>query len=616
MSVIWDLTVFARTLLTYNDSPHTDGLRWRAEEGYHLIDSFHLAFGEYQFTSSSQSVQAMERGDDKRGSMLSGDVPVATLIWTCIADIAPKALRIALASVTDLDWLHDIPEHIMYRRKKWSGWSSRTGKDLRKDRQKGWTKPWPPSCVTIYTAVSSVSPMSDELFGVLADWVEASPLSRDYAQKLWEAGCFLEPSLCRRLVHAGASVDCEMWRDRRTALQVAAAFWEHDLIRILLDLGADPARCSPNSYTPLHWLFYPEEPINEEEETRITSNRQLRQSKMGQPRYQKSRIAASVKALARPLSAQMSAIDVPGSNGETPLMLAVKDSPTATKTLLDEGAEPGKRDFRGRTALAHFFLDGFNGRSISTLKHLLNAGADSQVSDSSGKTVLGYWARRVTSKAMSDLYAGSNSYNKAFHALASLGALSQRDSLVQELTNLNVPLVVASRLGNAQLCWALLDAGANPDKHGISASSPLGKNDGSEATDLEDLAWNPLMVALWAKAYVTAAILLAHGANVGFQIPRRKRTKYNKYSVRKVGLTPLHLAVGGNNRDNWNGTDVVLSSGGLSKGCAFGAAAHPHHPVAKQSGLEMLARRQKEDYQKFRAREYDVESSDVTTHLY
>lgn len=612
MSLARDPTIWARSTLTNNVRAHADGPRWQAEEGYAFIDAFHVAVGEYHLTSASRAVRAMERGDEDRALMLSTDVPVPTLIWTCITDGAPKALRTALAPVADLDWLHNVPEHLMYRRKRWRGWSSRTGKDLREQRQEGWKKPWPPACVAIHAAGTSSSPASEHLFGVLADWIEASPLASDYAQQLWEAGGFLVSPLCRRLVYAGASIHCEMWRDNRNALQIAAALWDHDLVVILLDLGADPARCSPNGYTALHWFLYPEPPFDDEEANRI------KPSKKRTPRYQKSRIAASVKALARPSSTQISAANVPCRNGQTPLMFAVTDSPTATETLLAEGAEPDRRDDRGRTALMHFFVGGFNGRPVSILKQLLHAGAHSQESDTSGKTVLGYWARRVTGTSMSSLYAGSNSYNKAFSVLASLGALSQRDVLIQELTSLNVPLVVASRLGNAQLCWALLDTGANPDKHGISTTSPLGRRDGSEASDLEDLAWNPVLVALSAKAYVTTAILLAYGADVCFQVPKRKRTKFNKYRIRKVGLTALHLGVGvgGTDHGNWNNTGIVLSSGGLSEGCAFGAAGRPSHPVSKRSPLEMLAKMQQENYAKVRARREDVESSDVTTRLH
>ncbi|OBR03081.1 ankyrin repeat domain-containing protein 29 [Colletotrichum higginsianum IMI 349063] len=314
-----------------------------------------------------------------------------------------------------------------------------------------------------------------------------------------------------------------MWRYRRTALQIAVALREHDLIQILLDLGADPISSSHNGYTALHWLLSPEE---------LIGDRETRQYDMRQPRYLKSRIAASVKALARPLSTQVSAVDIPCKNGKTPLMLAVMVSPTATRTLLDEGAEPNKRDVRGRTALMHFFQGGFSDRSTSILEHLLHAGADSRASNSSGRTVLGYWARCF------------NPYNKAFSVLASLGALAQRDALVQEMTSLNLPLVVASRLGNAQLCWALLDAGANSDKHGLAASSPLGATREIVADDLDDLMWDPVLHALRAKAYVTTAILLAYGANAFFQVPKLKRTMYNEYSVDRTGTTPLHLVAG------------------------------------------------------------------------
>ncbi|KAK1965503.1 ankyrin [Colletotrichum sublineola] len=60
------------------------------------------------------------------------------------------------------------------------------------------------------------------------------------------------------------------------------------------------------------------------------------------------------------------------------------------------------------------------------------------------------------------------------------------------------------------------------------------------------------MIALWAKAYVTAAILLTYGADVGFQVPERKRTKHNKCSFKFVGMTLLHLAVGGVSSDDWS----------------------------------------------------------------
>ncbi|TDZ32861.1 Ankyrin-1 [Colletotrichum spinosum] len=303
-------------------------------------------------------------------------------------------------------------------------------------------------------------------------------------------------------------------------------------------------------------------------------------------------------------------VDRPRSKGKTPLMLAVKCLATATETLLSEGADPDKGDDKGRTPLMHFFRGQLAGRSITILQLLLKSRADVRAADSSGKTVLGYWVNRITNNSLSNLYPGSNFYNKAFHELASLGALSESNVLVKELTSLDVPLVVAARLGNARLCWALLDTGADPDKHGITADSPLGWNSGSVSSNLEDLAWNPVMVALQAKAYVTAAILLAYGANLNFELPERRRARFNKFRIRISGLTPLHLAVGGNDRYSWSSTEIGLSSGGYSKGCSFAAVANPDYPVSKMSPMEMLAKRQNEDHAKYRAREFESESSD------
>ncbi|KAH9232421.1 hypothetical protein K456DRAFT_382969 [Colletotrichum gloeosporioides 23] len=585
-------------------TPKADGARWEADGGYELIDAFYMAFGEYEMISANQAVEALEQGDTERGSMLSAAVPVSTMVWTCITDISPNAFRTTMASVEDLNWLHNVPEHILYRRYRWNGWSSRTGKQLRDDRQKGWLKPWPPAAQTIYVASQHTSPTSTDLFDALADWIESSKSATALAQELWEAGGFLVPCMCSRLFRLGVDVDCKVWNDGKTALQIAATLWEHDLIQTLLNLGADPAVCSSNGYTALHWLIHPDTAFKQ-------LNEALRENPKHQPRHRKSRISASVKSLARSASTETSAIDVLCGNGKTPLMLAVRESPTATRALLDEGAKPDKRDGNGRTALMHYFLSGFNGRATSTLNYLLQAGSDSLAADSSGRTVLSYWARRVTNKQLSYLYPGTNSYNKAFHALATFCSLSERDVMVRELAKEVMPLVVAARLGNAQLCWALLEGGANPDKHGVPMKSQLSENSGSVSSDLEDLVWNPVLVALWTKAYVTTAILLAYGANVKFQVPTRKRTKWNRWRVKKSGITPLHLVVGGNDRYTWDGdSKLALSSGGQDEGCAFGAATNPDYPVTHRSAMEFLAKHQMDHWARHRARENAEASSD------
>lgn len=585
-----------------------DQPRWQAEEGCGLIDNFHFAFGEYEFTAASQAVLAIEHGEEERGSRLSEVVPMSTLVWTCITDDAPTALRKLLQPVHSLTWLHGVPGHIMYYRKKWSGGSTATGKDLRKERQKGWTKPWPPASVEMFKARAMGSSKAHDLFEVLADWIESSADPSDNAQQLWEMGGFFNASLCRRLVIAGAFVDCKLWKDERTALQIVASLWEHDLIQLLMELGADAGIHSSNDYNALYWFLNPDMAFPGEHLERFTWSRRHIQGQIGNPRHEKIRIAASVTALA-----QSSTVDAPLIDGTTPLMHAVRYSATATKTLLEKRANLESRDSKGRTALMHFFLGAFNGRSVRILKHLLDAGADSLAFNSENNTVLGYWSHTVLRKELSDIYAGSNSYNKAFHQLASAGPLSRRDILVQHLADLKVPLVVAARLGNAELCWALLESGVHPDKHGVPKGSPMGFNSGSEANDLEDLAWNPVLVALHAKAYVTTAVLFSYGADVGYQVPKRKRTKYNKYRLGNGLLTPLHLAVAVQGSEGWHArSPSILLSTGERQSCLFSAATHPDHPVKKKSPREMISKRQRKTNAKVRARVDDVPSSDVS----
>lgn len=260
----------------------------------------------------------------------------------------------------------------------------------------------------------------------------------------------------------------------------------------------------------------------------------------------------------------------------------------------------------------HFFVGAFDGRSVRILKHLLDAGADSLAFDSEKNTVLGYWAHALLRQRLSDFYAGPNSYSKAFHQLASAGPLSRRDILVQHLADLKIPLVVAARLGNAELCWALLESGVHPDKHGVSKGSPLRVNLGGVAFDLEEFAWNPVLVALHARAYVTTAVLFAYGADVGYQAPKRKRAKHLKHHLGNGLLTPLHLAAGvQDGKDRYSCSPSIFLSNGAHLGCSFRAATHPDHPVQKKSFREVV-KRQRERYAKLFATEYEVPSSDVS----
>lgn len=520
---------------------------------------------------------------------------------------APKAFREMMSLVEDLDWLYNIPEHIEYPR------------SVSSFSKKQWIRSWPPAVSAIYRVgvyylpdmvhlptdeyryrplepfpnagrffLDADKPLPDanELFEILADWVDDHPpsLARGLAQQLWEVGGFLIPSLCRRLVDSGAIVNCKMWDSQTTDLQVAAAFADHDVLKLLLDLGADPIQGSRSGYTALHFLFLHEnafraEPIH-----------------FPSGEYHQSRIVASIKTLAKHTEGDGSLVNIPDYHGTTPLMLAAEASPKAVKALLEAGAEVNRSDSEGRTALMYYFERISVGTAVSTvsiLKYLLHAGANSLAVDCSQKTVLWYWAQGITSRRLCDIQADFQYLNMTFHELVSIGALSQRDTLVDQFRGLDVPLAVASRLGNAQLCWALLDAGADPDGHGIPTDSPLYGDRVFRSKEIEVLEHNPVLLALEAKTYVTAAILLAYGAKVMMRTPTPptpKRTRYRsrRQCMSKAGITPLHMAVGGQEPRNWVDTGVQLPYRSYSDGCAFAPVAQTRLKSLDKSSSEVL----------------------------
>ena len=597
-------------LIIRYSSSQTDQPQWKATEGYDLIDKFHVASGEYEFTAASQAVVALEEGHEERGIALAERVPKSTLFWTCVTKNNQKALRKTLASVHDTKWLHEVPDHFVCSKAP-GNWNMISilgplGTRERKERHDNLIRRWPPASVVMFKAHKEHSSKTGNLFEVLADWIEASSHPSHNAQELWEAGGFFDPSLCSRLVGSGVSVDRKMWRDDRTALQCAAALWEHDLIQVLIGLGADPAIRASNGYNALHLFLIPEDTFPENDSSfpgMLTDP--MRRRMGGNPRFEKRRITASIKAFAR-----SSTVGAPLNDGITPLMLAARYSATATKDLLAEQADPAQRDEKGRTALMHIFVKGFNGRPVRILKYLLDSGADSLALDSRNRTVLGYWAYPLLRQDLRLLYPGSNSFNKAFHQLASNGPLSRRDVLIKQLASLKIPLVIAACLGNAELCWALMDSGAHPDEHGVPKDSPIGHDSGSLSMELEDIAWNPVMVALHSKAYTTAAIILAYGANVDFQTPKPKRTRYSKYRLATVGMTPLHIAIRGDSNYNSH-QSISLGRSGINT-CAFSVATHPDHLVSGVSGMEILAKSETQRLAELEDMDDNVPSSEVS----
>lgn len=530
------------------------------------------------------------------------------MIWTSIQENSPKSLQGALSDVQDIDWLHDIPEYMMYQRSAWSGWSSRTGEDLRSERQKGWAAPCPPAFAIIVRATTINR--DRRVFDVLANWVEASDDPKIFAQQLWDAGGFIEPLFCRRLVDMGISIDKWLWKEQRTALQIAAALWKHDTVDTLISLGADPGIQSADGRTALHWFLSGPEEIFKKVSDHFAPHIYAPSSSQRKEYRLKSRIASTVKALCRGQS-HHSGVTRPDSRGIFPLMHSSRSSATATKILLEEGAQVDQKDPWGRTAIMHYFCGEFEGRPSKILKHLLVAGADVLATDTSGHTVLQYWARQLSVMDLGSIYPGFNRFNKSFDILASTGALSNDSVLVQELRQLEIPLAAAVRLGNTKLCWSLLISGADPNKHGLTKKTRLAEGSGSQGMDLQDLHWKPLLIALTLKAYATAGLLVAYGADVQYRVPQRRRSKYNKYSIKKCGISALHLASG--TSDHYPTLPYIRLSTGGSSSCSLHAVGNPEYEITNTSPLESLARMQLEHWEQTSShkRKFQDEDTDV-----
>jgi len=527
-------------------------------------------------TSMSKAVLALEQENKSASQILLENISTPTLIWTSMRDGQPKAFSAALARTMGLEWLDGVPEYLLTYKGKQAGLihCPESALQAQSVAQQERNEQYHAAFEMMIKANTLKS--SDLLFGALADWVEGSPSCQAAAERIWKAGGFINPLLSRRLVGCGAPLDCQFWRDNVTALHVAATFWEHDALESLLDMGADALVSSANGYNALHWFCLAEGgPMKEKE------------AKLFRHRYKRLRIKTSLRRLTGSVVEKPKLLHQQDVNGITPLMLSVRASPSITRCLLEEGAYVDQLDGQNRTAVMHFFIGGqeWVQRPQSILKALLLAGADARLCDSEGVTAVGYWAREILSQELSNLYGGINAYNLSFHALDSCGDLAQANGMAESLKPFQIPLAVAAKLGNAQLCRYLLSAGASASEHGIDEQSPMARHSGTESSDLREMFWNPLMIAIRAKAYVTATLLLEAGADVHFQISKQN---LESWSSDREGTTPLHLLMTEGKMAGYI-SKLSMATGGSVSGCSFEPVGHPDMEVSKKSVWERMA---------------------------
>jgi Ankyrin repeats (3 copies) len=151
----------------------------------------------------------------------------------------------------------------------------------------------------------------------------------------------------RRLLQAEPGLARASWEGAASGpVRTAAEAGQVEMLRLLLESGADPRERDLSALTPLHQAKTPE--------------------------------------IARLLIEHGSPADVRSYNGETPLMTRA-EAPELVELLLEAGAHPNLRAADGRTALHHAL---FNGRrsALRVVALLCAYGADPRIRDEKGES--------------------------------------------------------------------------------------------------------------------------------------------------------------------------------------------------------------------------------------
>ena len=284
--------------------------------------------------------------------------------------------------------------------------------------------------------------------------------------------------------------DSVTWQRGSTSLHCASIFGHVEIMRLLLEHGADVRAQNEDHSTPLHDAM--------------------------EASFYRRPIAV------RLLLAHDVDIDAKNKEGKTPLHIASsKLDPDIIISLLDRGADPNAVDNEGWTPL-HVMSSG--GGNETTFRILLDRGANANAKDKEG------WAPLHV--------ASSNGHNARVRLLLDIGAnadAKDKDGWT--------PLHLASSKGRAETVRLLLDRDANvnfEDKEGytplhLAASDgytemvQLLLNHGANADAEDKEGWTPLHLASSDGHAATVRTLLDHGANAD--------------AKNKKGKTPLQMAL-------------------------------------------------------------------------
>ncbi|XP_046331262.2 serine/threonine-protein phosphatase 6 regulatory ankyrin repeat subunit A-like [Haliotis rufescens] len=346
-------------------------------------------------------------------------------------------------------------------------------------------------------------------------------------------------SLIHLLVKQGADVNA-LNRQNLTPLQVAASSQRFDVIVALLSEGADANAVHENGQTPLHHVFGVNKPNRKIDG--VTETYRLMKHLRVKPVTQSS--GDTCKPDNGASEAPSSVLDIPDSEGNTPLQSAIKSNFTqAAIILLDAGANANTKNKEIDTPL-HTVAGNTNIKNTTTehdaVVKIIECSRDVNVTDKQGNTPLMLAVKK--NKNISPLLkagANVNSQNglgrTALHLAGehphdwyAHGPINARQSNDKQLIAAGADVNVQDKKGNTPLMMAvknewdispLLKAGAN-----VNSKNRLGRTALHLVCEHQDYMYE---AAVTRESFTEQ--LIAAGADVNVQDEK--------------GNTPLMMAV-------------------------------------------------------------------------